>query len=312
MSFNHEELLQTGMRMYGLDPGDLLRHHDSEHSIIASYKKGDSGVFLRLTRAAHRSTDFILGEIDWIEFLSSKGLRVSRPVRSAQGQLVEEIRVDEEKYTAVCFEAARGRRITEVDYNVRLFRHMGAYMGKMHKATKYYEQTSINFKRADWSAEVDLIANIELPESERSIVDRYTDLRGYISTLSKSWDNYGLIHADFHHGNFCMEGDSICLYDFDACRYSWFADDIAIAVFFATALDPKDVERKKFIDGFLEGYSLEHVLEKSWLDEIPNFIALREIGRYIKLYHASDGRFEQLHPWGRAFMQNRKERILRT
>lgn len=57
---------------------------------------------------------------------------------------------------------------------------------------------------------------------------------------------------------------------------------------------------------FLEEYSLENNFEKGWLDEIPNFIVLREIGRYIKLYRASGGRFERLHQSGRFFMQNHK------
>lgn len=310
MAFNHKKLLETGMRMFGLDPDSLLSHHDSEHSLIASCSMGNTTVFLRMTRATHKSTEIIRGEIDWIEFLSGKGLRVSRPTRSAGGQLVEEIMADEDTYTAVCFESARGRCISEADYSFKLFHLMGVYMGRMHNFTKYYEQPSIHFKRADWSAEADLIANIELPESERPIVDRYAELRGHIKTLSKSRDSYGLIHADFHHGNFRIDGDSIYLYDFDAWRYSWFVDDIAIAVFFATALDPMDDAREKFLNHFLEGYRLENDWEKGWLDEIPNFIALREIGRYIKLYRACDGRFERLHQWGRSYMQNRKERIL--
>ncbi|MGM0885182.1 MAG: phosphotransferase enzyme family protein [Bacillota bacterium] len=311
MSLIQQKLLETGVRMFGLDPNNLLSHHDSEHSIIASYKTGDSSVFLRITRDTHRSIDIIRGEIDWIEFLSGKGLSVSRPVRSVGGQLVEQITANDDTYTTVCFEAAPGRRISEADYNIKLFRLMGIFMGKIHNATKNYKQTSSRFKRADWSAEADLIANIELPESERLIIERYAELRGHIATLSKSRNSYGLIHADFHHGNFCMDGDTIHLYDFDACRYSWFADDIAIAVFFATALDHVDGAREKFLGSFLEGYSLENDLEKGLLDEIPNFIALREIGRYIKLYRASGGRFERLHQWGRSYMQNRKERILR-
>ncbi|MEC0239918.1 phosphotransferase [Paenibacillus dokdonensis] len=307
---NQNKLLETAVRVFGLNPDNLLSHHDSEHSIIASYKIGDISVFLRMTRDSHRSADIISGEMDWIEFLSDRDLCVSRPVHSVQGHLVEEIMTDEDTYTAVCFEAARGRRISEADYNAKLFRLMGSFMGKMHNATKCYEQPSIQFKRSDWSAEVDLIANLELPESERPIVERYSDLRRHIAKLSKSRESYGLIHADFHHGNFCMNGNTICLYDFDACRYSWFVDDIAIAVFFATALDPMDGAREKFLNSFLEGYNLENDLEKSWLNEIPNFIALREIGRYIKLYNVCGGRFEQLHQWGRSYMQNRKERIL--
>lgn len=251
----------------------------------------------------------IRGEVEWVEFLAGSGLSVSRPIRSLGGQLVEQILMAEDTYTVICFESAVGKHIMESDYSDTLFRLMGTFMGRMHQVTKYYLPSTV-IKRSDWSKEADLIANIKLPESENSILQRYAEVQGHIKTLSKSRDSYGLIHADFHHGNLCLERDALCLYDFDACRYSWFVDDIAIAVFFATVLNPKDDARAKFLNSFLEGYSMENNLEEGWLNEISYFISLREIGRYIKLYHASDGRFERLHQWGRSFMHNRKERIL--
>jgi Ser/Thr protein kinase RdoA (MazF antagonist) len=273
---------------------------------------GDGKVFLRITNTFHKPYEKILGELEWVEFLSTRGICVSRPYRSSNGDLAEQMTADGNHFTVVCFEEAKGRPVSSKDHSGHLFKLMGIFMGQMHVETKNYENKNLLTKRPDWLAETDKVLSIELPKSEKDIVKRYVDLREYISTLSKSRDSYGLIHADFHFGNFFIDGDSICLFDFDACRYSWFVDDIAIAIFFATAVRSSSYESNWFYSMFIEGYRTKNDLDEEWIVKIPYFIKLREIGRYIKLYHACDGEFEKLHPWGKTFMKDRREAILNS
>jgi Ser/Thr protein kinase RdoA (MazF antagonist) len=288
--------------------------HFSEHSLVGSYELGGGRVFLRITNSSHKQFEKVLGEVQWAYFLGNKGLSVSRPLPSAEGNLAERIIVDDCSFTAVCYEEAKGRPAGESDYNDALFKRIGIFMGKMHDITKQYIHPDPVTRRPDWSVEADKILSIDLPKSESDILERYTALRGYIFELPKSEDSYGLIHADFHYGNFYINGDSICLYDFDASRYSWFVDDIAIALFFATPI--ADLGLHSYMDRFLpslmEGYRTENTLEENWLREIPYFVKLREMGRYIKLFHACGGEFEKLHPWGQAFMKDRKDRIINS
>jgi len=61
----------------------------------------------------------------------------------------------------------------------------------------------------------------------------------------------------------------------------------------------------------MEGYRAKNCLKEVWLKGIPYFVKIREIGRYIKLFYTCEGKIEELHPWGRAFMKNRKESIIR-
>lgn len=297
---------------YGLLEKDMEQTHFSEHSLIRSFRHGEGKVFLLLTDASHKPYAKIAGEVQWVEFLGSKGVCVSRPLYSVDGNLVERIRMEDREYTAVCYEEAKGRPVGENDANERLYRGMGQFMGLMHSITKTYVHQDPVTRRPDWSFEAEKVKHIDLPPSEQEITSRYQALFRYISDLPVSAETYGLIHADFHYGNFFVQGDSLCLVDFDASRYSWFIDDIAVAAFFSGLTEGADPDPGPFLKPFLEGYRTEHQLEEKWLREIPYFMKLREMGRYIKLFHACGGKLDQLHPWGQWYMKGRKETILRS
>ena len=56
--------------------------------------------------------------------------------------------------------------------------------------------------------------------------------KGWLDSLPKDDDCYGLIHADIHQGNFFVdENDNITIFDFDDCHYHWFAYDLAVPLF---------------------------------------------------------------------------------
>ena len=162
-----------------------------------------------------------------MDFLYNNKLNVSRPIRSLNGKLAEWFVAEVHYFTAACFEKAQGHPTRNNEHNEDLFNRMGTFMGKMHNITRSYILNDPETKRADWSVETQKVSSLELPTSENEMKHRYIALTDYISELPISADPFGLIHADFHYGNFC-------LFDFDACRYSWFIDDIAIALIYAS------------------------------------------------------------------------------
>ncbi|MGO4787311.1 phosphotransferase enzyme family protein [Paenibacillus sp. 2KB_20] len=306
------ELMAAAVSRFGLLERERLQTHFSEHSLVCSYRRGAETVYVRLTDESHKPYAKIEGEVQWAEFLGSKGVCVSRPLYSVEGNLAERIRMEDREYTAVCYEEAKGRPVGENDANERLYKRMGQFMGSMHRITKGYTHLDPVTRRPDWSDEEEKVRYIDLPLTEKGVTRRYEVLLHYISELPIAADAYGLIHADFHYGNFFVNGDTLCLIDFDASRYSWFIDDIAVAAFFSGLTEGADAEPDQFLTPFLEGYRLEHHLEDKWFREIPYFMKLREMGRYIKLFHACSGKLDKLHPWGQWYMRGRKEKILRS
>ncbi|KKI88451.1 aminoglycoside phosphotransferase [Bacillus sp. SA1-12] len=308
----HRKIFHAASSKFGIRSEGTQITHFSEHSLVGSFEREGAKYFLRVTNNSHKQFEKIIGEVQWINFLNDKGLRISRPVHSADGNLAEQLIVDDNCFTVVCFEEALGRPVREGDQNETLFKRMGMFMGKMHSITKQYIHEDPITRRPDWSVETEKVLGIDLPTSEKDIIRRYVALLEYLSKLPYSVDSYGLIHADFHYGNFYIDGDSICLFDFDACRYSWFIDDIAVALFHASPFESLSSYTDIFLPSFMQGYSAENNLEEVWLKEIPYFIKLREIGRYIKLFNACGGKIEELHLWGREFMKDRKESIMQS
>jgi amicoumacin kinase len=104
------------------------------------------------------------------------------------------------------------------------------------------------------------------------------------------------------HGN-------ITLFDFDECAYSWFANDIAIALFYA-AVDEDDSAAftREFMSHFLRGYRQVAALDAQWLQELPAFLRLREIELYAVMHRDFDVRNIDA-PWCSRFMHQRKYRI---
>jgi amicoumacin kinase len=305
----HTEVFHAAANKFGFR-SEGNNTHFSEHSLVGALRREGKQYFLRITDTSHKQFSKIIGELQWVDFLYNKKLNISRPVRSVVGKLAERIFAEDNCFTAVCFEKAQGRPVRNDDQNEALFNRMGMFMGKMHDITKQYIHNDPKTRRADWSVEAQTVLGIELPTSENEMIRRYFALKEYISQLPFSADSYGLIHADFHYGNFFINGDSICLFDFDACRYSWFIDDIAIASFYASPHENLSSYVTRFFPSFMEGYQTENEIDEKWFKELPYFVKLREIGRYIKLYHACEGKIEDLHAWGREFMKDRKARIL--
>jgi Ser/Thr protein kinase RdoA (MazF antagonist) len=288
----------------------------SNHHFIGSYINNGENFILRLTKESHRSFEMIKAEIDWVNYLFLKGIPVSYPIPSQSGQLVEKIEIENGYVTAVYFIKAAGRALPDVELyqNDDLISEMGKFMGKMHSATKGYIPMSNDARRPQWFEEAESVASISLPESETEIIQEYKSLNQFLSNLPISTESYGLVHMDFHYNNLFFDGKKFTIFDFDACRYSWFVNDIAVALFYAIPIQMKLDERKefeqRFILKFLNGYKKENHLNNEWMRYIPTFTRHREIGRYIKIYHSCGGNLDLLTGWTKDFMHNRKKQIV--
>jgi len=288
----------------------------SQHHFIGSYLKNEEQFILRLTNESHRSFEMIKAEIEWIQYLFQKGISVSCPIPSQSGNFIEKIELENGYVTAVSFIKADGNSLTEEElyHNDDLIYEMGRFMGKMHAATKGYSPKSNDAKRPQWFEEAENVTSISLPESETEIIQEYNRLNQLLSKIPISLETYGLVHMDFHYNNLFFDGKKFTIFDFDACRYSWFVNDIAVALFYAIPFhlnfDDRRVFGKQFIKKFLEGYRKKNHLNNEWIEYIPTFARHREIGRYIKIYHSCGGNLELLSGWTKDFMHDRKMQIV--
>ncbi len=99
-------------------------------------------------------------------------------------------------------------------------------------------------------------------------------------SLPKGSDDYGLIHADFHRGNFHVdEKEQVIAFDFDDALHHWFVYDIAV-VFFSLEKSDFNQTWEEFEHYFWLGYESQNKISEKLRSLVPDFIKYRRILMY--------------------------------
>jgi len=303
-------ILREAAARYGIEEG-RTRPLDGFESFIYEVYRDGAPYILRLAHSLRRSEELIEGEIDWINHLAAAGASVARAVPSERGRLVEVI--DDGQggaFLATSFVRAVGKSPWKVGWSPQLVADYGRLLGRMHRLSRGYEPTRSGWRRPHWDDPMLLEADRFLPAADVAILDRYRELLTHLRALPQDSRFYGLIHQDAHGGNMLVdEAGTITLFDFDDCVYRWFANDIAIVLFYVVTGQEDPVGfGHRFLDQFLSGYRTENQLDPQWFREFPQFLKLREIDLYAVIHRSFD--VTNLDdPWCARFMDGRKERI---
>ncbi len=309
--------ISEAARRYGVSSADLTPMAGGHVTHVYSFTKDGEDCVLRIT-PPNEEIDLpaMRAILPWMRFLAEGGASVAAPVLSQSSNLIELIEQDGQTFIAVAFERApgiRGEELTFDQWNDALFARLGQTAGKMHALAKTYAPPSVDLKRPEWSAAVNCYHPTEaLPPSEAIVAEKQTRLFEVVQTLPKDADSYGMIHADLHGGNFFVDVDTntITIFDFDDCAYGWYAMDIAMSVFDMLVLYPgtdREAFTVRFLRSYLKGYRAENTISAFWLDQLPHFLKLLEIGVYTQVYAYHDP--ADTESWVGRFMANRKYRI---
>jgi Ser/Thr protein kinase RdoA (MazF antagonist) len=290
---------------------DRIHLLDGFESFMFEFERPNGEFILRLAHSLRRTLSLIQAEVDWINYLAAGGATVARAVCSRRGRLVEEIEDGQGgRFLATAFIKARGVPPREYGWTTRLFENYGALLGRMHLLSKDYQPGELIERRPQWDDPTNMDVMAFIPASKTQVNERFQELMDHLGGLPRDRESYGLIHQDAHGGNLFIDQDgTITLFDFDDCVYSWFANDIAIVLFYIVMgqKDPADFVQG-FMQAFLRGYRRENHLDPAWLQEIPYFLKLREIDLYAVIHRSFD--VENLEdPWCARYMHGRKERI---
>jgi Ser/Thr protein kinase RdoA (MazF antagonist) len=303
-------ILHEALRRYGVSP-DRARPLDGFESFIYEIERANGSAILRIGHSLRRSEDLIQGEVDWINHLAAGGASVASALQSAQGQLVEAI--DDGHgghFLATAFVKAQGQSPWKVGWSPALYETYGQLIGRMHTLSQHYRSANPSWHRPHWDDPILLDVEKFLPSTQPIVLQKYRQLLDYLHTLPQTTATYGLIHQDAHGSNFFVDdAGRITLFDFDDCAYSWYANDLAIVLFYLITNRADAVEvTRDFMPHFLRGYRRENRLDPIWLKELPHFLKLREIELYAVIHRSFD--VDQIdNPWCARFMDGRRPRI---
>lgn len=303
-----DQIFLIAAREFGFENGTLIT--GGFQNQVYEYEDRGFRRILRISDANRRSRKEIQSELNWLSFLNQKGISVCRAIKSKNGNLL----VEGDDRIAVSFEKAPGCPVnvsSQGEWNGRFFKEWGRYVGRIHSLSKQPEVQRLF--RPRWREDHPDILNLEMQIQDRIVKEKYLKLLRKLKSFTINNDNFGLIHNDFHQGNFFVYNGNITAFDFDDCAYYWFANDIAVAFYHAywqgTSFRP-DIQNfgDFFIDHFFQGYTETNKLTAEIINQIPVFLKIRE----VFLYHlfVSSWDMSKLEDWQRVTLKSIKDSIV--
>lgn len=310
-------VLKAAAQRYGLQPAQLSSVEGGHFTHVFEYRLGGQDFILRLT-PPNPDVDLVsMGSmLEWLAFLGEQGGPVARPVRSQAGKLIETVGSLDGVYIAGAFEKAPGvlaENMTLADWDDALFQLLGKTLGGCHRIARDYQPARLEFRRPEW----DQGGNCFNPrwaftDADPTLLEKRAGVLSKMRDMPKDVDHYGLAHLDLHFGNFFVDKEQqrMVLFDFDDCAYGWYVMDIAMLLFDVLVVYEGSRPVKfgeRFLVNLLRGYKTQMAVSTWWVDHLPDFLKLLEIGVYLMLYQDYDE--ESADDWVRKFMKGRRERI---
>ena len=301
------EVLETTARLFGTSKSALGKFDDYEGcaNLVYHYQHEEQPRVLRITYRPDRPLELIQAELHFVNYLADNGVRLSKPVPSEAGNLIEVIPAAGIPFIAVSFVKGRGMRVPDNGYRYRVgapieeyFQNWGQVLGQMHRLTKTYQPVSATIRRPEWF-DWEYTRGFPYREQLPTIAYKYDTLIAELQALTKDQDSYGLIHNDFNDGNFTVDYDNgdITVFDFDDCCYFWFVYDLAcaweggIGRTMFRPLAERQAFMDRYMDNVLRGYSRENTLSDAWLERLPLFLRLiqmQELMHYAQYQNEPD------------------------
>ena len=309
------KVLTEAVRLFGFESQPMVMLEGSSYVYeglldgVPRILKIIPGVYNTSRPLAGATEDQLLGEIEFVLYLAQHGVQLALPVRSLKGRWVEQIEVtDQYCFLAYCFEKAPGFMYpdeNEVYFPQNILVEWGRMHAILHNLAEGFQPSVPSRRRLDWDQDDRLEYQNLIPAEQTRVYQRYAEVLDQLHALPKNSQVYGLIHGDFHHGNFFVVDSKIFLFDFDAAHYFWYAGEISIPLYNCLPIPRSDSVRRRsvsvqFLRYFIKGYLQERQLEIYWLEKLPLFLKYQELidyaykYKYWDLEHLSERRCQTL------------------
>jgi Ser/Thr protein kinase RdoA (MazF antagonist) len=200
---------------YGVQETDI-RFLTQVQNYIFAYQRNGAELILRLTPQTHQSAEQVKAEVEWVNDLAARTVRVAAVVPAVDGSLSRPIEIAGEQFTAVSLQKVPGEIGSREHWTPAIFLEWGRLTGRLHRESRKYEPAFR--RRASWVDRLPLL----VPESadDEIAIERLAQLAKTLDSMPKSTDSYGLIHADLHFWNFSVSSAGLTVFDFDNSEYT--------------------------------------------------------------------------------------------
>jgi Ser/Thr protein kinase RdoA (MazF antagonist) len=255
-------------------------------NFVAFVEAPQGQFFLRFNHASERQPEGIAAELDYIQRVAQGGVRVSRPLPSRAGKLVESVDTELGVFHAVLLELVPGRHLEFEALDLPAFERWGRVVGEVHRAGAGPHITG-RPAWTDWIA----LARHTLPPAETLAWRELEAVEAALRALSVSDETFGMIHFDLELDNLLWDDEQAGVIDFDDCSYNWLAADIAFALRDLFENRPANVNfDDERLQAFLRGYRSAHPLSPEALRTLPLFLRLSNLILFARVtYSLAEG-----------------------
>jgi Ser/Thr protein kinase RdoA (MazF antagonist) len=256
-------------------PGDSRHYHPGR-------------LVLRISRPGFQDAGMIRAELAWLAALRRDlGLVLPLPLRDRRGDLVVRARAPgvPEPRDCVLFRWVRGR-FPGRWVGARTMERAGALLARIHAHGRTFALPPATHRKT-WDLERFLGADPGIdpaalwcrstPAQRRIFLRAAARLRSLEQELGRDPELFGLIHGDFHHGNFLFHGSEIRPLDFDECGKGYFLHDLAVALTELRHRPDLPTLRRSLLRGYRSVRPLPTELER----HLPVLMAARLLGMAV-------------------------------
>ena len=307
-------LITQAAHHFGATTAGLTPLSGGHVTAVYEFARGPERYILRIIPPGDGTTPEDVRAIQaWVAYLSAHGAPVPAPLASREGRHVVVIEHEGRPYSAVASQKARGilaETLPQGQWTGAYFRGIGKAAGKLHRLAVGYAPPQA-LRRPEVLSTGDLFGPDQ--NATPALKARKMAVLETIGALPKPPGHFGMIHGDFHFGNFYVDPAdryAVTVFDFDDCGYGWTIMDTATQLFdvlvLHDGLDRKGFARH-FLTHYLDGYRTERDVDPFWFAQLPHFLKLLEISYYALLAPIATPGEDDF--WVAKFMPGRRERI---
>lgn len=243
-------MARMALRQYGLEDVNLFQLGGSSNTnfkvdtSVASY-------VLHMDTAARQSQLVLEAVCDWLLYLKDRALlNVPQPIANLWGKYVTDIGTDR-PLLCTLMTWLPGKIPDTVDaMSDAQLAQVGRLMASLHSHTS---ELGLNLPTMDMGYFDGRLLNLchalratEFPNDDlQRFRLKMTQIIADYGELLQARDSYGIIHADFHSGNYLLDGDAVYLIDFENCKFGYYFYDLSLALMELSAQ-----QRSAFLKGY--------------------------------------------------------------
>ena len=288
---------------------DKVKDLGGFESHVYEFTKDNKEFILKVTHSIRRTENYLMGEVDYVNYLADNGVPVARIVPSGAGKYIEVIpENDNEYFLSYIFEKVYGEDPEKIKITEQIVQNIGEVTGRMHALSMKYRLPDEAYTREKWN-ETDLLTNYVkyLPTGSELLAERIKEVLTNIAQYPESEETIGLIHGDIHTGNFFVREKDIVVFDFDDLENHYFISDPAVSLYYQLPREKREEFTDFFMTNYIKGYRLHNEFKKEWLEQMQDFLKLRDVLLAIVIYQAFD--FNKIEEERRARYNKRVENI---